>query len=355
MIWVYWVVFFFSSFVCLYVLKTPFFKTVQSSDQSLSIAETLINTNKIEKLRILVTITGAWGTYPWNSADRITYLRLQLERFRLTCEQGHLIHVFLISYSNWNFLTPDLQFLNELICFRNTSDFQVTVRLFDFENLPEGAFGTSGTIACKHREVYKELVNQYDIYMSQEDDVAVFPHHFSYFYKWMKQFYGTNFYPTFILFEILHGRSESHSKSTKLNISQIFVTWRLKKGYLYRENEHFFIVSDILWPMYMLTNNMLNSELSDKTWLEKCQNITGEYNPYFNSPSWFASKYRLVLPAADLLLSLIHHLPNKYVNLPHDNSQPFFNEISLEESAAMIRYLSQTLVGDKHHSIIIQT
>ena len=64
------------------------------------------------------------------------------------------------------------------------------VETFPWEALPATAFGTAGTLACRHREIFVRERKNYDFFIVQEDDVLYSVENILYFmsqYHFMKQ------------------------------------------------------------------------------------------------------------------------------------------------------------------------
>ena len=253
----------------------------------------------------------------WGSGNRYRYLHDQLRRYTEACELGYDVHVVLSTYAPWNY-TGVLD-MGAHFCSRTMSTLPVTVRENEFEPLPNGTFGTLGTLAFKHRLVFLEEQRNYDLFISQEDDVAVEPHHLSYFLRWAAVLEGTDFYPGFSHFELLQwdkqGNRISSGSLNTISSSRVAVD-RLTWNHLYRINginqTYFLSLAAPNCCLYMLTQSMLMKATSRADWLGSLHTHKGEFNPYFGTAVWLTPFYRIVIPVSEVQHSLFHHLPDKY-------------------------------------------
>jgi hypothetical protein len=92
-------------------------------------------------------------------------------------------------------------------CHRIGIPIPISLELFPFRPLPEGAFGTPGDLAIRHREIFTREQNNFDFYLVQEDDVSFDSASLQYFvtaYQELKDS-SENFYPGFFGCEELGG------------------------------------------------------------------------------------------------------------------------------------------------------
>ena len=111
-----------------------------------------------------------------------------------------------MAYEGWNWssrVDPARHF-----CLRTLSSINITASLQPFQPLPSGTYGTNGTLAFKHRLVFLREQANYDLFVCQEDDAVVAPHHLSYFLRWSAWFNGTDFYPGRAPEALLRGRGD---------------------------------------------------------------------------------------------------------------------------------------------------
>ena len=151
-------------------------------------------------LRVLAVITGAWALPDYDTPVRYRYLAHQLQRYAAACDLGYDVSVVLATYEPWNH-TGKVD-LTQPLCARTMSSVPVRVALFKQEPIPSGCFGAAGTLAFQHRRIFLEERANFDLFLSQEDDIALEPYHLSYFVRWSSFFEGTDFYPGFAQFEV---------------------------------------------------------------------------------------------------------------------------------------------------------
>jgi hypothetical protein len=222
----------------------------------------------------------------------------------------------------------------------------IKVVLHDIESLPNGTYGALGTLAFKHRLIFQEERENYDIYVSQEDDIAIEPHHLSYFLKWSSFFEGTNLYPGFQWFEFTpweNGNDNSPRDTMSLVSSSQVTVRRLSHLWLYRiKNVDFISPGSINCCMYMLTKAMLFYETSRADWLQSLHSVKGEFNAYYGTTRWLSARYRTAIPVSELHTAITHHLPNKYVG----SDQVTFSEVIHALSKCMnLTTMHQNRVG----------
>jgi hypothetical protein len=143
-----------------------------------------LNHNGIDLLQIkpslLVVVTGGWAMKRYRDDQHYLYLEQILANYVSICEAGFHVSVILVSYegSEDNYIQtmpiswfPDFG-SSKFICHQIGRPISVSVELYPFRPLPEGAFGTSGDLAIPYREIFHREQNNFDFFLVQEDDVS---------------------------------------------------------------------------------------------------------------------------------------------------------------------------------------
>jgi hypothetical protein len=293
--------------------------------------------------RVLAIVTGGWALQRYATQARLALLHDQLLRFVAACEQGYDVHVQLLTYLGWE--ASSYVDASRYFCARVGQSLNVSVSLFPLEPLPPTAYGTEGTLAFQHRYIFAREAERYDLFLVQEDDVAIMPHHFEYFLHWATQFRGTDFYPSLLFYEIASWRGLNDSVFQPKNAvtpSHAMLDARLSDAYILRHrSEPLLSLSSTACCAYFLTQAQLLLAMSKESWLGSMKEARGEFNPRFGSARWLLPDYRVVLPARDIRRALMWHVPNRYVALTSKNeaagvpTPPETARLSLAEADAV--------------------
>lgn len=273
-------------------------------------------------IRVLAVITGGWGSASpernahFNTPKRLSYLQGQLQKYAQACELGYDVDVVVSTYAPWNH-TGIIDMSNHF-CSRIMRSLPVKVVLWPVEPIPAGAFAAEGTLAFKHRLIFQAERDNYDLFVTQEDDIAIEPHHLSYHLKWSEFFLGTNYYPGSQFFEITPWDKDTGGVPvgplSPVPSSRVTV-WRLSHHHLYRiKNVDFISPISINCCFYMLTQSQLFSATSRADWLQSVHTVTGEFNAYFGTNRWLSGRYRVAIPVEEIHNAIAHHLPHNYVS-----------------------------------------
>eukprot|EP00887_Chlorella_sp_A99_P003355 scaffold26.g3355.t1 len=277
--------------------------------------------------RVLAVVVGGWALPGYRSPQRYALLRRALLSYTDACEAGLDVDVVLITYEGWNTtLQAGAWDPTHLWCERTMAQLNVSVVLFQHEKLPPGTFGTAGTLAFQHRRLFLAARDAYDLFVVQEDDMAIRPHHLLYYLRWSERFLGTDFVPSFVQFEVpppsaaaaetggraaAQGAEEAQpwrrdSSSMRLEAfikSLTLLRWR-GRPYLARLHNCCF---------HMLTRAQLAAATANASaWLGYLHEIKGEFNPQITTAAWLEPRARFLLPLEDLHLALVHHGTNRY-------------------------------------------
>lgn len=263
--------------------------------------------------RVLATITGGWSLrkrWPhWHSTLRKLYVTRQLDRYVHACELGYDISVALVSYAPWNY--TDFVNVPTHFCNRIMATINITFHEFRFERVPNG---TAGTLMQKHRLIFMQERNNYDLFVSQEDDVAITLEHMKYFLKWSDIFSGTDFLPAFAPIELTPW-SRPNNLSGMITSSQVLLDIRMRAFKIYTWRQHTLVTSSVNHNsrVYMLTQKMLLDATKRDEWLNSVKTMQGEFNVYFGHSQWLEPYYRLAIPVQDVVHSLVNHIPANYI------------------------------------------
>lgn len=251
--------------------------------------------------RILVAITVA-------DTGRPLVLINQLVRYSTACELGYEIHIVLVTYTSWLNNTAGVYERGRYTCSRLAINLPIVVFIDPVQDTK---------LAATHRTVFYELRNQYDYYISQEDDIGISYEHIAYFDKWSTYFDKSKRVPGFILYEI---------PTRYYNLTSLYqhtpIIW---KAFTSEEEKEFQIIHDPTtnqpfmmvkypWvPAYMLSRNKLNKVVHHKAWFEDKNKPWDEFNTHFQH-LWLTRYYKLLIPIGeDMQFSFLHHVVDKYV------------------------------------------
>lgn len=271
----------------------------------------------VESPALLAVVTLGGGNLERSTASA-TFLRVILGNFVATCEAGMNVNVVLVNYENFD-KTP-LSFKpgrisNELFCHRKHRYLNITTSFYPNRRLPPHAFGTAGDLQIRHREIFLRERENYDYFLSQEDDVSVSQRTIRYFAEHMSQFEEKsfnrlgNFFPSFYSYERLN----------QVN----FLDWRLRAGKIIQISGQYFFEHSILDTpasgarAYMVSRKILDTLpniLDVSRWLDPTE-VKGEFNPLVGSALFLTEAYRVVIPLEDWREAAVHHLPNKYLEM----------------------------------------
>ena len=303
------------------------------------------NTSSAPGRRVLAVITGGWSEAQYSTPARMALLHDQLLRYVGACEAGWDVHVLLLTYEGWR--ASESVDAARYFCSRLGASLRISVQLFPMEPLPPGTHGTLGTLAFQHRAIFQRDAGLYDLFLVQEDDVAVLASHFDYFTHWAKAFEGSEFYPGFLFYELapwLAPEPGNGSLLPALSAQHAYLDWRLNDAYLLRGPGSTPLLA--LWSSsccaYMLTQAQLRRAVAQESWMGALARVKGEFNPFFGSARWLHKDYKVVVPAGDLRRAMLWHEPNKYALAAwkaedtEARQAPWLNGLTLSEAEAVI-------------------
>ncbi len=288
--------------------------------------------------RVLACITVGYSMPEYATEARYAMLRRQLHSYREACEAGFDVDVVLVAYEGWDAAAAPLD-LAAFVCRRTGASVPVSVEAFALEPLPPGTHGTAGTLAFQHRKIFAREAARYDLFVCQEDDVAIDAGHLAYFAAWSARFAGSDFYPGFVSYEIApwaeeEGEGEGGAAAAAAaappapsasqqrpwpaaSPASVILDWRLSDVCVINA-----AAAQLAAPwsssccMYMLTAAQLARAMAAPTpWLGALEHAStrGEFNPRFGSPRWLHELFAVVVPLRDLARALFWHSTNRYV------------------------------------------
>jgi len=269
---------------------------------------------------LLVVVTGVWENTGSDSHEAtLLYLDTILNNYVMACEVGFNVKVVLATYKpsprhtspsgqkSWD----DLVDFERYFCQRIEASIDVSVESFENRGLPPGGFGTAGDLAFRHRDIFMRELNNFDLFLVQEDDIDVQPRTLLYAERWIRRFHGTPFWPALLDSEVV-----KHHR---------FASWRTNMLDLFHfQNE--VMAKIILGPestgrSYMITSQMLR-KVDAVEWTDprRFQNDSKpfEFNPLVASSNVLTRLGKtMVLPLQHnaWLDSFVAHLPNKYLRM----------------------------------------
>ena len=303
--------------------------------------------------RVLATICGVWDIpeHGGGSLEKLDLLHTILESYTNMCEAGYEVHVVLVTYdaANKTLTLPRHKFF----CDRLATTLPIAIARFEHHPLPNGTFGTGGTLASMHRRVFEERMSAgYDMYVAQEDDYMIKAHHVSHFLKWWPRMHGTHMYPGFLDYEVSRGDDRfvlSSRPSTR-------VSWRMNEFDVLAHASNLYLLpgGGTGQRGYILTSNML-ATLMESDWVHKSP-AGGEYNPYFNS-DWLSEVYQMAYPMTDLWASCVHHASDKYMDMEYrsysggtDRAADMFSSLNLVTLEQVLRLCTCVPVHSRHQA-----
>lgn len=228
------------------------------------------------------------------------------------CEAGYEVHVILVTAVSWDENDASLYSKDShYFCMRLKLDIPVVVH-------KERSYRMSAV----HRELFLRLIDKYDYFLSQEDDIMVRPYNVDYFVHWSKRFNGTNYYPGLNLFEFVNKFTNNFSAYSFHPMYSLSLTPNnVREHYIFAYNGTILTMNQRPWaPVYIINKDQLVRFSSQPAWLEDKYKPWNEYNPHFQH--MFLARYlSIVVPLEDIDRSYVHHAPNKYVNIMIDESK----------------------------------
>jgi hypothetical protein len=124
-------------------------------------------------------------------------------------------------------------------------------------HVPNGAFGTGGTLASKHRKIFTSMISRhYDLFVNQEDDIIIKPHNFRYFMQHATQAHRKGWYLYTMESEV---SVETFDRKTLSSVPSVFLDWRAKRfDLITADGQAWMDFHRYDQRKYMLTRSMLH-------------------------------------------------------------------------------------------------
>lgn len=263
------------------------------------------------------TFEGAYGstilaavTSSSFDGNHLKYLDIILSNLAEVCELGFGVRVVLVSYEELKPASIKPVSSRFRTCKRDRKALSHEVQFFPKRNLSKAAFGTSGDLAIRHREIFLKERGNFDYFLVQEDDVSYTSKNIQYFIDSLNftETLSPSLYPTYFDYEIFGGEK--------------FAGYRMRAGYIFTVKKRLFFASahDAAGRGYMLSSSDVFSFENDTAWLDS-SNVVGEFNPKVASGMALQNFKRLVIPLDTWQHGGVHHLPNKYINIERDSEE----------------------------------
>ena len=251
---------------------------------------------------ILVVVTGGWALSEYRDDVHILYTRIIIQNYLEICEASFRVKLVMITYASddewtWrNFLSM------EHTCSRSASDFNLELRTYERRSIPKGSFGTAGDLAIRHREIFRENLHDFDIFVSQEDDVSIRLQNIEYFKMYEERFRDTKYYPGLVFNEIDNGRW--------------FTDFRLRNGNIFnlRGRPVFRSAYGTNPCVYIISRDELQYYAENSSWTDP-SSIQGEFNVMAATYAFMDGYKEIVIPLDDWESAMYHHMPNRYIRL----------------------------------------
>ena len=262
---------------------------------------------------LLVVVTTSLSTEEGYMESRRFYLDAIQRNFASLCEIGMTVRVKFTAYNDMDIRWKEYFNSTKGHCQREGSSFSLDLETFAYEKLPPEAFGTSGTLAMRHRDIFAREVENYDFFLIQEDDVNYTPENIIYLisnYRRMSRL-RPSLFPNVFDSEMVNG---AH-----------YATFRMNAGYIFRLQQELYFSSihvpggrGYLLPRILLLRLIEQQGLH--TFLNS-QGVKGEFNPTIASGQAIMANYNLVHPLRNWKSGAIHHMSNKYIKLEMERNQ----------------------------------
>ena len=275
---------------------------------------------------VLAVVTAGFSLAQDHSRD--THARLMISNFVDMCERGFNVTVVFTTYDSWS---PRHWLIDTLSapyakCTRTNTPLDISVRTYPLRELPAGAFGTSGDLQIRHREIFLSNRGVYDFYLHTEDDIGITSRNLEYFIdtldmfklpqhqleRSLSQLQGVKhqmpvLFPTLFSYERHKGRN--------------FVDWRMQKGVILAIGTNIFYYGHMNphcgARAYVLPKEHLSR--LPHTWAEPekvhPKGTRYEFNPHVGTLCFRElEEVTVLLPLRHWFDAGLHHLSDKYIS-----------------------------------------
>lgn len=262
------------------------------------------------ELSVLATVTGGWAMAQYKDDPHGQYLDAILSNYLSACEFGFRVKVVLVTHD-----TVSVAWLDQIVevhprwCHRRHEKLDVEIAKFPMQSPPEKSFGTGTDLAVRHREIFVRERANFDVFVSQEDDVKFTFQNLKYFIDasahlgtWTRK---RTYHPFMYSFERIRDSD--------------YIDWRMRYGNILKIGNKVYYNGghqSVGCCGYIVLRETLDRLIngSGVAW-QRAPHTVGEFNPQVASWSMLQEHYTMVLPIADFEHAGFHHMPNKYIKM----------------------------------------
>ena len=291
---------------------------------------------------LLAAVTGGWDMEEYKTDERAQYLDSILSSYTAMCEFGFHVSVVLVAHEG-----VSQKWLNQAIdskerwCSRIQKKLSIKVQLFPYRAPPNPNPGVSSDLAVRHREIFVQELENFDMFISQEDDVKFTHHNIISFLATSKNLGAERerYHPYLFSFE----RERDND----------YVDWRTRYGTVFRVRGHTYYSGGhqgVGCCGYIVLRETLRRLIGKDSarWCD-AKYIDGEFNP--SVASWnilLKNSYTMVFDVSMYNQSGFHHMPNKYIRMvgpvePGESEHNMFaTATAVEQQAIFSRCLNES-------------
>jgi len=260
------------------------------------------------QVSLLAAVTGGWGMENYKTDERAQYLDSILSSYTAMCEFGFDVSVVLVAHEGLS-----QKWMNQAVdpeqrwCSRIQKKLSIKVKLFPYRAPPNPNPGVSSDLAIRHREIFVQELEEFDLFISQEDDVNFTPHNIISFLATSKNLGAARerYHPYLFSFE----RERDND----------YVDWRTRYGTVFRVGGHTYYSGGhqgVGCCGYIMLRETLRRLIGKDSarWCD-AKYIDGEFNPSVASWNVLKDSYTMVFDVSMYNQSGFHHMPNKYIRM----------------------------------------
>mmetsp|Transcript_4319 Transcript_4319/g.15216 ORF Transcript_4319/g.15216 Transcript_4319/m.15216 type:complete len:362 (-) Transcript_4319:211-1296(-) len=304
-------------------------------------------------LSVLVAVTGAWTLPKYRTDKHAMYLDIILSNYVSICEAGFRPVVVLItgSLNSDQFVEEgtsrnDSTWISQVIssssrrCHRINDEVKIEVSRYKIRSLPPDSNGPHGDLAIRHRELFVRERNNFDLFISQENDVRITSTNLLKFVSLQRYLITMNehqFHPALYMFEQRNGHN--------------FVDWRLRQGDIYKIGAGIFFETNHVGVgccTYIVVRSTLHRLIGSNltAWYDP-KNVHGEFNPAVASWNVLQKDFKVVFQLSSCDDgSGFHHMPNSYIPSPENRDLVVhrdFGQMTFQELVFIHKHCVQTI------------
>ncbi|KKQ53542.1 MAG: Methyltransferase family protein [Parcubacteria group bacterium GW2011_GWD2_38_11] len=233
-----------------------------------------------------------------------------------------------------------VEYLKTILREYNSMHFDIDVAVFltddinlsEFDNIRIKKFRFDPSIGLmlphQHKEYMAENVDKYDLFIYSENDILITERNIRYFLQYSQKLKGTPFIPGFVRFELKNDDYvyliDFHSGNCTLRHGPFWMRFYALKHYLIKnkiieyklvlDGETYFEPNNLHQASYLLTSDQFRAVLSSGNYFLGPDGGFGAVLESAASDVYFRCNLTKLVNLDHIEDSLIHHLPNKYVN-----------------------------------------